>query len=1065
MTDFSEDTLIEQPAIALLGTLGWTTANCFAETFGTTGTLGRANDSEVILTRPLKAALKKLNPNLPVTAIDLAIEELTQDRRALSPVAANREVYGLIKNGVEVEYHDPEKGEQVRERVRVIDWNNPANNDFFLASQFWIQGQIYRWRADLVGFVNGLPLVFIELKAAHKRLENAYQGNLRDYKDTVPQLFWCNALIILSNGSESRVGSMTAKWEYFAQWKKINSEGEKGIVSLETMLRGTCDPERLLDLVENFTLFHETKGGIIKLLAKNHQYLGVNNAIVAVREIRRNQGKLGVFWHTQGSGKSFSMVFFGQKVLRKLPGNWTFVVVTDREELDGQIYKNFANTGAVTEAEERVRADSGQHLRKLLQEDHRYVFTLIHKFNLTADEKKAGKTKYPMLSERSDVIVMTDEAHRSQYDVLALNMRSALPKAAFIGFTGTPLIKGEEERTREVFGDYVSVYNFKQSAEDKATVPLYYENRIPELQLTNKDLNRDMEKLLESAELDEDQEKKLEREFAREYHLITRDERLDKIAEDVVTHFVGRGYRGKGMFIAIDKMTAVRMYNKVQAAWAKRIAELKKKLAHTKETERDWLTNQIAYMESTDMAVVVSQAQNEVADFKEKGLDILPHRLRMMKDDLETKFKDPDDPFRLVFVCAMWITGFDVPSCSTIYLDKPMRNHTLMQTIARANRVFGDKVNGLIVDYVGVLRDLEKALAIYGGGEGTGGGGEGGGGGGPVQDKDELVELLQEAIDDATEYCRERSIDVARMLATSGFERVRLLDDAVDAILINDESKKRFISLASYVIRVYKAILPDNRASDFSAMVTLFAVIVEKINSLTPTADISEIMKDVEELLDWSIATEGYVIRAAKEGEKPQYLDLSKIDFEALRKHFAKSRKRMEIQRLRGAIESKLALMIALNPMRVDFQDKFQKLIDEYNAGSANVEQIYQQLMDFAQALNAEEQRHVKEQLTEEELAIFDLLTKPRVEVTKKEEAEIKTVAKQLLAKLKKEKLVLDWRLKQQAQAEVRLCIETVLDQLPRVYAKPLYLAKCDAVYQHVYANYLGAEQGTYATA
>jgi type I restriction enzyme R subunit len=645
--DFSEDTLVEQPAIQLLGTLGWPSANCFYETFGENSTLGRINEGEVVLTRRLKDALKKLNPKLPPVALGLAVEELTRDRRTLSPVGANREVYNLLKYGVEVEYHDPKQG-QVKERVRVIDWENAANNDYFLASQFWVHGQVYRRRADLVGFINGLLLVFIELKATHRRLENAYNDNLRDYKDTIPQLFWYNALIILSNGSDSRVGSMTAGWEHFAEWKKINSEGEKGIVSLETMLRGTCDPKRLLDLAENFTLFHETKGGVIKLLAMNHQYLGVNNAIAAVQGIKHNQGKLGVFWHTQGSGKSFSMVFFGQKVLRKLPGNWTFVVITDRDDLDGQIYKNFANTGAVTEAEERVRADSGQHLRQLLQEDHRYVFTLIHKFNLNMAEKEAGVAVYPVLSKRSDVIVMTDEAHRSQYDTLALNMRSALPHAAFIGFTGTPLIKGEEERTREVFGDYVSIYNFQQSAEDKATVPLFYENRIPELQLTNKDLNADMERLLEEAELDERQEKKLEREFARQYHLITRDERLDKIAEDVVTHFVGRGFRGKAMFIAIDKVTAVRMFNKVKDRWAKRIAELKILLSVAKGTERESLTKQIAYMESTDMAVVVSQAQNEVADFQEKGLDILPHRLRMLKEDLETKFKDPDDPFRLV---------------------------------------------------------------------------------------------------------------------------------------------------------------------------------------------------------------------------------------------------------------------------------------------------------------------------------------------------------------------------------------------------------------------------------
>jgi type I restriction enzyme R subunit len=349
---------------------------------------------------------------------------------------------------------------------------------------------------------------------------------------------------------------MTAGWEHFAEWKKINDEGEEGRVSLETMIRGVCNPERFLDIVENFTLFSEAKGETAKLVAKNHQFLGVNKAISAAQQIKANQGKLGVFWHTQGSGKSYSMVFFSQKVLRTLPGNWTFVIVTDREDLDGQIYRNFASTGAVIEDESSVRAQSAEHLKQLLNvEDHRYVFTLIQKFRTEEGEE------YPKLSDRDDIVVITDEAHRSQYDVFALNMRNALPNAAFIGFTGTPLIAGEE-RTKEVFGDYISIYNFKQSIDDGNTVPLYYENRIPELQLTNDTLTDDIAAIVDDAELDEDQQAKLEREFAREYHLITREERLDRIAEDIVAHYTGRGVLAKAMVISIDKATAVRIDRK-----------------------------------------------------------------------------------------------------------------------------------------------------------------------------------------------------------------------------------------------------------------------------------------------------------------------------------------------------------------------------------------------------------------------------------------------------------------------------------------------------------------------
>ena len=583
-------------------------------------------------------------------------------------------------------------------------------------------------RADLVGFVNGIPLVFVELKASHKKLELAYEKNLSDYKDTIPQIFWYNAFIILSNGSKARIGSMTAGFEHFAEWKKIDEEKEFGVISLDTMIRGTCEPRKLLDLIENFVLFDERKGELNKLVAKNHQLLGVNNAIAAVVRIKENRGKLGVFWHTQGSGKSYSMVFFSQKVLRKIPGNWTFVIVTDRDDLDTQIYGNFAKTGAVLEDEKRVRADSGESLKRMLnQEDHRYVFTLIQKFHTEHGER------YPVLSNRPDIIVITDEAHRSQYDIFAANMRSALPNAAFIGFTGTPLMAGEE-RTKDVFGDYVSIYNFKESVDDVNTVPLYYENRIPELQLTNDNLTDDIADICERADLDDDQEHKLEKEFAREYHLITREDRLDRIGEDIVAHYMGRGVLAKAMVISIDKATAVRTFDKVQAHWTTAIAKLRQELVAADPMDKPELEERLKFFEETDMAVVVSSAQNEIEEFKEKGLDIATHRRRMVKEDLETKFKNADDPLRIVFVCAMWITGFDVPSCSTIYLDKPMKNHTLMQTIARANRVWKEKQNGLIVDYVGVFRNLQKALAIYGAPQG-----EAAPAVSPVHKKEELV--------------------------------------------------------------------------------------------------------------------------------------------------------------------------------------------------------------------------------------------------------------------------------------------------------------------------------------
>jgi len=1046
--DYSESALVEQPAIELFGELGWETADCFHEFDSGRSPLGRETPSEVVLIPRLRAALEKLNPGLPAEAIGLAIEELTRDRSVMSMTAANREVYQLLKDGVKVNIPSGEEGyDEKTEVVRIIDWKEPWNNDFFLASQFWVTGEMYKRRADLVGFVNGIPLVLVELKAAHKQIENAFNRNLKDYKDTIPHLFWYNGLIILSNGSDSKIGSISAEWEHFNDWKKINSEGEEGIISLETMIWGTCLPERLLDIVENFTLFSDAGGGPVKLVAKNHQYLGVKNAVDALIEVRDSAGRLGVFWHTQGSGKSYSMIFFSQKVLRKMPGNWTFVIVTDRKELDDQIYKNFARAGAVTEKE--AHAASAEELRRLLKEDHRYVFTLIQKFRIERGES------HPKLSDRSDVIVITDEAHRTQYDIFALNMRNALPNAAFIGFTGTPLMAGEE-KTRQVFGDYVSIYNFKQSVDDGATVPLYYENRIPEVVLTNQNLNEDMERLLEEAELDEEQEKKLEREFSREYQLVTRDDRLEKIAEDIVEHFMGRGQGGKAMVVCIDKATAVRMYDKVQKYWQQYLADLEGELAVSSLEESGGLLDRIRYMKETDMAVVVSQSQNEIEEMRKKGLDIKPHRKRMVNEDLDEKFKNPDDPLRVAFVCAMWMTGFDVPCCSTIYLDKPMKNHTLMQTIARANRVFGDKVNGLIVDYFGVFRELQRALAIYGAGAG-GGIREGDT---PVQNKTALVEELKKAISDARGFCVAWGIDLDKVQRAEGFQRVKLLDDAVEAIIVNDESKRRYLLLAGNVNKLYRAILPDRQANEFLPICRLLEVIGEKIRSLIPQADISEVMAEVEGLLDESIAAEGYVI--GERGGKYKTVDLSKIDFEALKRRFDKSRKRIEAERLRGLINSKLAKMVRWNKSRFDYLERFQQMIDEYNAGSMNVDEFFRQLTEFAKELDGEEKRSVAERLSEEELAVFDLLTKPDMELTKKDRKQVKQVARELLGTLKREKLVLDWRKRQQSRAAVMLSIEYTLDGLPSSYSRDTYREKCDLVYRHIFDSYYGEGQSVY---
>lgn len=1058
---FTEDQLVEQPAIELFSSLGWETVNAYHEILGPEGTLGRTSQGEVVLLRYLRPALARLNPDLPAEAIRIAIDSLTRDRSAMSTVQANRELYRLIRDGVRVNVRRGDGSEQP-EVVRVIDWEHPENNTFLLVQQLWINGDFHRRRTDLIGFVNGLPLVFLELKASHKRLRDAYDDNLRDYRDTIPQIFVPNAFIILSNGSQSKVGTVTSAWEHFAEWTKIRSEGEPGAVSLETIIRGVCERARLLDLLENFIAFSEGPGGLIKIIARNHQYLGVNKSVARLIELQdappEERRRLGVFWHTQGSGKTISMLFFSQKVLRKLPGSWTFVVVTDRDDLDDQAYKEFTNAGVLTEG--HIQATSGEHLKLLLREDHRYVFTLIHKF------RAERGTIYPVLSDRSDIVVITDEAHRTQYDVLALNMRNALPNAMFMGFTGTPLIAGEE-RTRETFGDYISRYDFGASIRAGATVPLFYENRIPELQLANDAFDADLEQILEDAALDQAEEEKLWRLFGQQYHLITAEGRLDRVAADIVDHFLGRGFQGKAMVISIDKATAIRMFDKVKARWTARLLKNRRRLDDTSLTdlERDALRREIAYMEETDIAVVVSQGQNEIAHMQAKGLDIRPHRARMVKEDLEKKFKDPDDPLRLVFVCAMWTTGFDVPSCSTIYLDKPMKNHTLMQTIARANRVFPDKTNGLIVDYVGVFRNLEKALAIYAVPSVDDDGSM------PVRDKSQLVGWLAEAEAGAQRFCSEIGVDLDAIRAAQGFTVTELGGEAVEKTIRDEETKSAFLAHARIVNSLFKAILPDAQANRFAPIRSVLTYLADAIKSLDEPVDVSRVLDQVQDLLDESVAANPYVIREqrspydAEDGLNGP-IDLNAIDWQAVAERFTAGKKRTEAERLRALVKAKVEELARLNPTRAEWLERFQELIDEYNAGSLNVETFFEQLMLFTRALDEEEQRGLAEGLTDEQLAIYDLLTRPGPDLTEAEKKQIKRVAEDLLATLKRDKLVLDWRKGQQTRAAVKVEIEKELDQgLPASYDASLFQQKADAVFAHIFDSYWDDGRSIYSAA
>ncbi|TDK61197.1 type I restriction endonuclease subunit R [Sapientia aquatica] len=1026
---------------------------------------GRSNKRDVIFADRLKAAAVRLNPHIPEVVIDDAVAGFCDRRSAKTLIAANRELDGLIRGGIAVEYENAQ-GKKEQERVRLIDFNPTqsasSQNEYLAVSQLWIKGEHGYRRPDVLLYVNGIPLVFIELKNSSVKLRTAFDDNLTTYKKEIPQLFLTNAFCIFSNAIETRVGSITSQWEHFFTWLRVEDEKEKinrekiahDQTSLEFAIAGLCAPDKLLDYVENFILyFKETS----KIIAQNHQFIGVNNAIEKFAHRRDLQGRLGVFWHTQGSGKSFSMIFYARKIFRKMTGNFTFVVVTDRDDLDGQIYRNFLNTETV-QKHEAAQPKNSEELRKFLGQNKRTVFTLIQKFRYDK-----GRT-YPVLSERDDIIVIVDEAHRTQYASLAENMRAGLPNANFLAFTGTPLL-GKERKTNKWFGDYVSEYNFQQSMDDGATVPLFYQKRVPSVLIQNEDLSEEFYEILDDENLDEKQAEKLEGKFAKEVEVIKRDDRLETIAKDIVAHFPNRGYLGKGMMIAIDKFTAVRMYDKVQRLWKEEIKQLVGQIAKaTNPLEKSRLKKRRDYMNTVQMAVVISEEAGEEDKFKKQKLDVKPHRDRMTKldgqgHDIEYNFKDPEDPLQLVFVCAMWLTGFDAPTVSTLYLDKPMKDHTLMQTIARANRVTSwqingvSKLNGEVVDYYNVFRNMKKALKDYAQGL------EGQDEEPPVQEKTVLFKLLDDAIEQGLNFCSERDVRLDTLLAGDDvFTKLGRFNEFANTLLGNEEWRKGFMVYQNTISSLYEACKPEVLSRGKGRIVAAFEYLRGVLDSIVEQVDIDSVSQRIAELLDESVVVDGDQYPKQKQDlanyaviHQGKTWDLSKIDFDKLRDEFSVTAyKNIEIADLRAFVEHKLQLMLAQNATRSDFAQRLQQIIDKYNAGGTTVENYYEDLMNFTADMKSEDERHIREGLTEDELELFDLLKKDGL--TKAEEQKVKLAAKSLLHRLLEEQpkvLIQDWFKDSQSQKIARSAVEIVLNNnLPDSYDRVLFREKCDDVFE-----------------
>lgn len=1039
--DYSEEKLVQDSACDVLqNKLGWKVAYAYnTEQLGVDGTFGRTSYKEVLLIRYIREALKRLNPWINEQQIVEAITKLTRRISTASLIQINEEKYNYLRDGIPVTVKRPDGRTEIK-KAAIIDFNNAHNNEFLAVKELIIKGDLYNRRTDIVGFVNGIPLLFAELKRPDIDVRNAYEDNYKDYLDTIPQLFYYNAFVMLSNGLEAKVGTVGSKYEFFHEWKRL-AEDEKGSVAFETMLLGICKKENFLDLLENFILYDHSDGRTAKILARNHQYLGVNVAVNAYANRKLTDGKLGVFWHTQGSGKSYSMAFLAQKIRRKMSGSPTFVVLTDREELNTQISDTFENCGILgkdSKAKQCI-ATSGEDLIAKLKGNPSFIFTLIHKFN-----KSDVEPIYP----DHDIIIMSDEAHRSQYGLYADNMMKLLPTAARIGFTGTPLLS-HDNITARTFGGYISVYDFKRAVEDGATVPLYYENRGAKLDdLQNPEITDEILDAIEAADLDSAQQEKLEKEFEKSIHILTSEPRLRSIAKDFVQHYSDVWTSGKVMFVCLNKVTCVRMYDYVQEYWKEEIKRLRKRIKTSTQQEAQELERKLKWMEETDMAVVISQDQNEIQTFKAWGLDIETHRRKMVKRELDKEFKDADNPLRIVFVCAMWLTGFDVKCLSCLYLDKPLKAHTLMQTIARANRVNEGKSNGLIIDYIGIVKALKKALAEYTGNVGNHDGVD------PTIDKEQLIARILELIGTVTFFFKQKDIYLSNFVEVDGFDRLAKLHEAANAVCDSAESKQTFTAYASELQKLMKYIDRDDISEDTRKTYETIAAIHRELNKKRRDVDTTDLMVTINAIISDHIEVQDSL---QKVGEGIRF-DISAINFDVLRAEFARVRnKNLLFNDLGDLIQQRLDRMLAANPNRRDYYERYRQIIEEYNSEKdrTNIEKTFEALIQLVKELTEEESRYIREGFTsDDELAIFDLLK--RDNPNKADINKLKGTATEMFSKITEAISKMDhWADKDETTAEIQNLIRDILwRELPESYDDRLIEICRGDVFEYVYTRY-----------
>lgn len=977
MKNFNENNLTEQSLIE------WLQSEGYEYVYGPDINPGQPNAEredfrDVILSSRLFGAIQRLNPKLPKEQIEQVVKEISNFHNP-DLVQGNKEMYQMIVDGVKKTWRT-ENGDDVTEIVKLIDFKNPETNDFRVVNQFTVQGKEKLARFDVVVFVNGLPLGLFELKnpvSESANIGEAYRQIAR-YKEDISKIFFYNQVIGLSDLINARHGTISASWERYGTWKGIeDGASQSDLQQLEILSKGMFNKKRLLDLIQNFIVFEADGDGeavtYTKKMAMYHQFYGVNKTIESTKKAvsREQERKIGVFWHTQGSGKSLSMVFYINKAKRaeelKSPA---YVFLTDREDLDTQLYKTFSRSGYSTLAK---RAKSIKDLKERLSKiGSELIFTTVQKFQEDPDAQKA-------LTERENIIVIADEAHRTQYSGLAGNVRKALPNASFLGVTGTPISERDRD-TLNVFGGVVSSYKISQAVKDGATVPIYYEGRLVPLHLADKFVDSKLDEIL--GEVGTGEKAKMRQEWAVLEEVVGTPSRIEKVAKDIVEHFNNRPIQGKAMVVTMSRRIAVSMYeaiNKIEG--------------------------------SPECAVVISNS-DEFADQIQKERD--PKKL-------EKKFKKTDDSLQIAIVCDMWLTGFDVPSLHTMYLDKPLKNHGLMQAIARVNRVFKDKPGGLIVDYIGIADNLKKALAIYDS---------------DIQKEamipiseieSEMINLHYRAIEFFGDF------DFSDWKTKKGVELAEILNTAVNAViskdgLLSDEKKMEYVGVISKLSKLHALAMPGEKAMSILSDIQFFQSVREAINKQTvvPKAVFpKETESAIRNLIQDSIQAESVVDLFSSENKEQKSISIFDDRFaEEIKKTKFKN---LAIDTMRKLLDEEITSRQRVNKARYETMlTLISELIEKYENNIINSAEIIKRLLEIADEIKQLDKESKELGLSEDEVAFYDSLSKdPDL---KKAGIDVKQFVEELVKRIRRD-LTIDWTNNETIKARIRQNVRLLLLQ------------------------------------